>query len=410
MGNEFNTALTVFFVPYVLFEIPSNIVLKRLRPHVWLPICMFLFGLATTLQGLVQNLSGLIATRFFLGLAEAGVFPGCFYLISMWYKRSEAQRRYTLFFGSTQLAGAFGGLLASAIGKMNGLRGYSAWRWLFILEGTLTCVLAFAAYFLISDFPEEAKWLTEEERVYVKERLRADQGGQTADRPTTFRDIVQVFKDYKIVLGGLMYFALIVPAYGFAYFSPTIIQTYGYTPISTQLHSVPPFAVAFVFSLLIAFLSDRFQHRFLFILSPLALAISAAAILLRTRQNLPARYAALFLLAMGIFSAMPVVICWFSMNLRGHHARSVGTAWQIGFGNIGGLIAPFAFLPADAPAYPTGYALLMGFLCLAVVAAAAYLLAVWSENQRLERRAKEQGSMSQRADGNDLDGRWRFIL
>lgn len=137
-----------------------------------------------------------------------------FYLIGMWYKRSEAQRRYTLFFSSTQLAAAFGGLLASAIGKMDGRRGYHAWRWIFILEGLLTCVIALAAYFLICDFPEQAKWLTEEERIYVHERLRADQGSSANDPPFTFRDVLLVFKDYKVFLGGLMYFSLIVPAYG----------------------------------------------------------------------------------------------------------------------------------------------------------------------------------------------------
>lgn len=94
---------------------------------------MFLFGLVTICQGLVKNWSGLLATRFFLGLAETGMFPGSFYLIGMWYKRSEAQKRYSFFFGSTSLAGAFGGLLASAIGKMNGMRGYLGWRWIFIL-------------------------------------------------------------------------------------------------------------------------------------------------------------------------------------------------------------------------------------------------------------------------------------
>lgn len=136
---------------------------------------MFLFGLLTLCQGLVQNYSGLLATRFFLGLAEAGMFPGSFYLISMWYKRSEAQKRYSFFFGSTSLAGAFGGLLASAIGNMSGLRGYSGWRWIFVIgnyksisrfidftdvraEGLLTCVVSFAIYFMIPDFPEEAKW------------------------------------------------------------------------------------------------------------------------------------------------------------------------------------------------------------------------------------------------------------
>lgn len=142
----------------------------------------------------------------------------------MWYKRSEAQRRYSLFFSSTQLAAAFGGLLASAIGKMDGKRGYHAWRWIFILEGLLTCVVAFGAYFLISDFPEQATWLTEEERIYINGRLRADQGSSTAERSVTFHDVVQVFKDYKVILGGLMYFALIVPAYGRYSTSPLLLS------------------------------------------------------------------------------------------------------------------------------------------------------------------------------------------
>jgi len=122
-GTQYNTALTIFFIPYIVFEIPSNILLKKLRPHVWLSGCMFLFGLVTICQGLVHNWSGLLATRFFLGLAETGMFPGSFYLIGMWYKRSEAQKRFSFFFGSTSLAGAFGGLLASAIGKMQGVKG-----------------------------------------------------------------------------------------------------------------------------------------------------------------------------------------------------------------------------------------------------------------------------------------------
>jgi MFS family permease len=107
-GLEYNTALVIFFVPYILFEIPSNIILKRLKPHVWLSLCMFGFGLVTICQGLVVNYGGLLTTRFFLGVTEAGMFPGCFYLISMWYTRKEAQKRYTFFFASTTLAGAFG--------------------------------------------------------------------------------------------------------------------------------------------------------------------------------------------------------------------------------------------------------------------------------------------------------------
>jgi MFS family permease len=147
-GVEYNTVLTIFFVPYVVFEIPSNIFLKRFSPRLWLSVLVIGFGLVSIFQGLTQNYSGILATRFFLGAFECGMFPGCFYLISMWYKREEAQKRYSLFFSSTTLAGAFGGLLASAIGKMDGLRGYHGWRWIFILEGTLTTVVGIVFLFI----------------------------------------------------------------------------------------------------------------------------------------------------------------------------------------------------------------------------------------------------------------------
>ncbi|KAG7114284.1 MFS transporter prlL like protein [Verticillium longisporum] len=213
-GNLYNNALVVFFVPYILLEIPSNILLKKFRPHVWLSINMFGFGLVTLLQGFVQNYAGLITTRFFLGVFETGMFPGAFYLIGMWYRRHEAQKRYSFFFNSTTLAGAFGGLLAAAIGKMDGLRGFRGWRWIFILEGGLTVFVSLFFYFWLPDFPEDVKWLKTDEREFISARLRIDQGAAAHDRSITLRDVGRVFKDYKVIVGGFMYFGLIVPAYG----------------------------------------------------------------------------------------------------------------------------------------------------------------------------------------------------
>ena len=152
------------------------------------------------------------------------MFPGSFYLIGMWYKRTESQKRFSFFFSSTTLAGAFGGLLAAAIGNMNGMRGYLAWRWIFILEGCLTCVVAILFFFAIPDFPEDAKWLTEEERAYIKARLEVDQGPSAVARPIRLRDIINVFKDFKVFVGGFMYFGLIVPAYGYAFFAVGLLQ------------------------------------------------------------------------------------------------------------------------------------------------------------------------------------------
>ncbi|KAJ9299963.1 hypothetical protein DTO217A2_8069 [Paecilomyces variotii] len=388
-GTKYNTALTIFFVPYIIFEIPSNVLLKKLKPHVWLSICMFGFGLCMWCQGLVSSWSGLMATRFFMGAFETGMFPGCFYLMGMWYKRSEAQKRFSFFFSSTTLAGAFGGLLASGIGEMDGVRGYRGWRWIFIIEGAITCVFAIVWFFCIPDFPEDVKWMNEEERAFIKAKLEADSGNSAHHIQIGFKDVVKVFKDYKVIIGGLMYFGLIVPAYGYAYFAPTIIKTYGYGNITTQLYSIPPWAAAFGFSMVIAYLSDRTRHRFIFALFPILVAIAGFAILMNVhgKEHRSVEYGALFLVTSGSYSAMPVIVCWFAMNLGGHHRRSVGTAWQVGFGNIGGIIATFSFLQKDAPLYRPGYIICISFICLSAASCVAYLLAVWYENRRRDRKA-----------------------
>lgn len=165
------------------------------------------------------------------------------------------------------------------------------------------------------NFPEESKWLTEEEKAYVAARLRADQGQSARDRKITLSDVGRVFKDYKVIVAGFMYFGLIVPAYGYAYFAPGIIQGYGYDPIQTQLHSVPPWAAAFAYCMLVAALSDYFRHRFGFAIFSICVAIVGFGILVSVHDNTSLQYGALFLVTMGTYTAMPIIVCWFNMNL-----------------------------------------------------------------------------------------------
>ncbi|KAF2210062.1 hypothetical protein CERZMDRAFT_45864 [Cercospora zeae-maydis SCOH1-5] len=410
-GNEYNTALVIFFVPYVLFEIPSNILLKKFRPNVWLSLNMFLFGFATIMQGLVKNYSSLLVTRFFLGVFETGMFPGCFYLIGMWYRRHEAQKRYTFFFSSTTLAGAFGGLLAAAIGKMDGLQGYKGWRWIFILEGALTVAVSFLFFFLIPSFPEDAKWLGQDEKAYVAARLQKDQGRSAVERSITAKDVGNVFKDYKVIVAGFMYFGLVVPAYGYAYFAPGIIHSYGYDPIQTQLHSVPPWAAAFGYAMLVAVLSDATKHRFGFAVFSICISIAGFSILISVHDNNTVQYAALFLVTMGTYSAMPVIVCWFNMNLGGHHRRSVGSAWQVGFGNIGGIIAVFAFLKKDAPKYVPGYSICIAFTILSIMSCIIYGFACWSQNRQRDKSVTDVGlTEHEKTELGDLNPTYRYLL
>ncbi|KAG0131183.1 major facilitator superfamily domain-containing protein [Tuber indicum] len=411
-GLEYNTCLTIFFAPYILLEIPSNVLMKKLRPRVWLPICMFMFGLVTTMQGFVHNYTGILTTRFLLGVFESGMFPGSFYLISMWYKREEAQKRCTFFFSSTVFAGAFGGLLASAIGLMDGKGGYRGWRWIFILEGVLTCVISLLFYFIITDFPEGATFLTDAEREFVRDRLREDVGDPVQEAKLTPKVALGVFKDFKIFIGGFMYFGIVVPAYGYAYFAPTIIRQFGYSPIQTQLRSVPPWAVAFVFAMTIATISDSVRHRFLFTVFPLCISMAGFIILLTVHNNIHVQYFALFLAAMGMYTAMPVVVCWFNTNLGGHHRRAVGTAWQIGFGNVGGVISTYSFLSKDAPRFTKGYSIGLAFMCFSVLSCIAYFLAVSRENRkRVQGIDKYSGATEEEKKSlGDLSPDYRYFL
>ncbi|CAL1702171.1 unnamed protein product [Somion occarium] len=412
-GDQYNTALVIFFVPYIICEIPSNALLKRLKPHLWLSGCMFMFGLTTLLQGFTQNYGGLLATRFFLGVFESGMFPGCFYLLAMWYRREEAQKRYSFFFSSTTLAGAFGGLLASAIGKMDGVRGYRGWRWVFILEGLFTCVVAIVFFFLISDFPEEVKWLTAEEKQFVKDRLYDDVGHSQSDEKITFKSALGVLKDYKVIIGGFMYFGLIVPAYGYAYFAPAIIQSIGnHSSIHTQLLSVPPWACACVLSMVVAIISDYSGHRYIFTLLPTLVALAGFIILLVVHDNNHLQYAALFLASAGSYSAMPIIVCWFNTNLAGHKRRAVATGWQVGFANIGGIIAAYSFVAKDAPKYIPGYSISIAFIVLSMFACVAYLVGIAWENRERDRgnvRGVDLPAEEKQKLG-DLNPDYRYIL
>ena len=142
---------------------------------------MVAWGLVMTLMGLVTTYHGLLIARIFLGVAEAGLFPGVAFYLTSSYVREELAFRQGLFFSAASVAGAFSGLLAYAIAKMDGVGGRTGWQWIFILEGILTVLVAFAAYFLLYDFPDTASFLTVEEKAWVVHRLKY-QGSEKTGR------------------------------------------------------------------------------------------------------------------------------------------------------------------------------------------------------------------------------------
>jgi len=199
-GNDFNIALFLFFIPYILLEVPSNLLLKHCRPSLYIGAMIFFWGVLTVCHGLTKSFGGLIACRVLMGVFESGFFPACVYLMSMYYKRHEIQSRFTIYFSSGIVAGATSGLLAYAIAHMDGVGGYASWRWIFILEGLATIVIAAASFWIVPDWPETAKFLAPHERQIIMRRVAEDRAGATMNHwnKQTAR---RIFSDVKIYLG-----------------------------------------------------------------------------------------------------------------------------------------------------------------------------------------------------------------
>jgi MFS family permease len=260
-SGQYNACLSIFFVSYALFEPLTNILLKRLRPSVFIPVIMLLWGITMVTMGLTHNFQGMMAARFFLGLAEAGLFPGINYYLSCWYKRDEFGIRAAIFFSAAAVSGSFGGLLAAAIGQMDGIGGKKGWAWIFILEGLATVLVGIASFWMVFDFPDEAHFLSDIDRQRVLRRLKADQ--QSSAEHETFK--MEYFwasvKDWKTCLYALIYMGADGPLYAFSLFLPTIIKDLGYKSTTAQLLSVPPYAAAAILTITVGYLADRTHQR-----------------------------------------------------------------------------------------------------------------------------------------------------
>ncbi|KAF2169761.1 hypothetical protein M409DRAFT_64778 [Zasmidium cellare ATCC 36951] len=398
-GNDYNIALFIFFVPYILFEVPSNILIKRMAPSTWIAIIMTLWGITTIGQGLVRTNGGLQAMRFLLGLFEAGFFPGCVYLISMYYKRYELQWRLSIFFTGSILAGAFSGLLAYAIAKMDGIAGYSGWRWILIIEGIFTTVVGVAAKWFVPDWPETAKFLNAEEKELLIARLTADVADAKMNRLDR-RAVGRILGDWKIYVGTAMYFGIVNTGYATSFFTPTIIAQLGYKAEQAQVRSIPIFIVATVFCVATAYLTDRLKHRYAFTLLGCLVATVGYAILLAQKHGVPAgvQYFAIFLIVTGGYMCQPVTLAWVSNCMGGHYKRSISSAVMVGFGNAGGIVASNVFITSEAPGYPTGYGVSLGLVWICAAACLTLLI-----GNILENRKRERGERDWRLEEEDAD-------
>jgi len=386
-GLDYNIALAIFFPFYVAAEIPSNIMMKRTSPSLWIMLIMLAWGICTTLMGIVKNFTGLLVCRAALGVAEGGLFPGVTWYITLWYRRHECGLRMAIFFSAATLAGAFGGLLARAIIEMDGVAGVAGWAWIFILEGILTFIVAGFAKWLIYDAPETAEFLTPEERIEVTARLKLDRGSLADEYE--HRYVFSAFKDWKIYVHMMITIGIYTPLYSVSLFLPTIVKAMGYTATRSQLMSVPPYVAGCIATVGSGWWADKAGHRGLFMICHNVLAIAGFIMLIAT-DKAGVQYFGTFCAVCGIYPNVPLGVAWNGNNIGGSTKRAVGIAMHVGFGNLGGVIAGFCYRGTEGPRYYAGHGLLIGTLTMSTCLAVFMHLYLKRENTRRDVELRER--------------------
>ncbi|KAF8893538.1 major facilitator superfamily domain-containing protein [Infundibulicybe gibba] len=389
-GLRYNVIAAVFFIPYALAEVPSNIALKLVRPSRWIPSIMVAWGIVMTLMSLCNTYEGLIVARIFLGLAEAGLFPGVTFYLSLWYRRRDVAGRIAIFFSAATIAGAFGGLLAYGIERMEGIGGLHGWQWIFCLEGIFTVLVALISYFYMYDYPETATFLTEAEKTLVINMLKEDSQGLATHYDRKF--VWQAISDYKTYVQIGIYIGLLIPVYAIALFSPTIVQELGFTAAQAQLLTVPPFVAGF------GIISDRRNLRGPFIIGGCVIAL-IGYLVLYTQTSPGAGYAGAILAAIGVFPTIAVDLAWAGSAAGGDVRKGVVIAMVIGIGNLGGICSSFIYI--TPPRFHIGHGTIMGWLGLSIILS---FFAMWDYN----RLNKEKEALCER-EGIDSSRRHEFI-
>lgn len=399
-GHDYNNTLTIFFISYALAEPVTNVLLKRMTPRVFFTAIILLWGFIMTMMGLVTSYGGLLACRFVLGLAEAGLFPGVNYYLSCWYKRSELGIRAAIFFSAAALAGSFGGLLAAAIATMDGVGGKPGWAWIFIIEGLATMFVGCFCWWLVFNWPDTATFLTPDERIRVRRRLAEDKQSSTGEEYDK-RHIFAALKDWKTWGYAFIYMGTLCPLYSFSLFLPTILVAMGYAGTQAQLLSVPPYACAAALTIFTGWVADKTRWRGYCNMVTVTIGIVGFCMLIGS-TNPQIQYAGTFLGAMGIYPAVPNTLTWASNNLEGVYKRGVCIGIIVGWGNLNGVVSSNIYLKSEKPKYYTGHGTVLAYQLVCLLGGTIFMHFML----RRENRLRASGRRDNMHQGMSADQIW----
>ncbi|KAI7904083.1 major facilitator superfamily domain-containing protein [Cokeromyces recurvatus] len=334
-SSELSTTISAFFITYIIFEIPSNIILKKVNAAKWLSFIMLVWGLATLLAAFVTNFTGLLIVRLILGAAESGYIPGILFLMSQFYTPKEYGFRVSILLTMATLSGLLSGPLMYAMSYFDGKHGLHDWQYLFIFEGIPTILLSFISYIFLFDDLQKVKWLSDEQKLLQTIRMTTHQklDLQAVNSTVNLTTFKIVLFDWKTWAFAFVFLLNSINMTSITVFAPTLIDGFGFTTLNSQLLTAPPCAVATVSVLLGGYLTGRYNKR-----SPLLFAgsiiIAIGYLCLLILRDKLALYGTLFLIPTGIGIQAAAAIGWSAINYPDLTVRAIAVAFVLMIGNL----------------------------------------------------------------------------
>ncbi|KAJ3525593.1 hypothetical protein NM208_g11573 [Fusarium decemcellulare] len=397
--TQYQTGLSILFVGYILGQIPSNLLLNWFgRPSWYLGFFTIAWGLVSGLTSLVQNFAGIAVCRFILGFVEAPFFPGVLFYLSKWYTKKEMNLRMSIFYSGALIAGAFGNLIAAGIlNGLGGVRGISAWRWLYIIEGAVTVAAGIAVCFLLPDFPHNWRALSPEMQHVANRRLALEAAEADTDEEgasSQLKGLKLCVTDIKVWIFTGIYMGL-TGAQGFGYYFPTLTGTLGYSRFISLLLVAPPHVFITLWSYVHGIISDRFTTRYWFCLYPIVVSIIGFVVFMTTDIFGP-KYMTFFFM-MFLMNVNGTLFSWIAGVIsRPPAKRAAAYALINSLGNSVSIWTPYTYLDKESPYFYTGIGICVGLITISGLLMTLLRFILIRENNRLARLENENTSLTQK--------------
>jgi len=406
-------ALSSFYITYIIFEWMS-LLWKVFPAHIYISALVLSWGVIASLQAVATSYPMLIGLRGLLGIGEAG-FTGVPFYLSFFYKRSELAFRTAMFISAAPLASSFASSLAWLIVKFGEASPIAPWRVLFLVEGFPSIIVALAAWHIVPDSPQTARYLTPRQKKVARLRLRPEKAHLPKSTTTasssapssglSLRDVLSALIDPVSWLTALIFFLTNMAYASFPVFLPTILKEMGHSPLASQGLAAPPYLVAFLMVLITARASDNARSRSPFIIIHALQSLTGYALLAYAEPlglSPTIRYLALFPAAVGFFSVVALTVTWSINNQPTESRQGGGFALLQVIGQCGPLLGTRLYPASHAPYYARGmHACAAAMLGVAFLAVALRFYMRWWNAKMDVREAVEGGEV---VDGEEEEG------